>query len=86
MSSEMPESSILYVSLSDLEFGACETPRCMLLEASQKCPARFLSFGLSRIFTEHTDSGMDDIFGEADGRVLADRDCWWIGPSERDCS
>ena len=30
-------------------------------------------------------SALDDIFGVADGRVLADRDCWWIGPSGRDC-
>ena len=30
----------------------------MLLEASQEGPARFVSFGLSRIFTEDTDSGV----------------------------
>jgi hypothetical protein len=30
-------------------------------------------------------SALDDIFGVADGRVLADRDCWWIGPSGQDC-
>ena len=56
MSSEMPEGWILYVSLNDLEFGLRETHRCMLLEASQKCPVRFSR--LSRIFTEDTDSGV----------------------------
>ena len=55
----------------------------MLLEASQKCPVRFSR--QIRIFTEDTDSGaLDDIFGVTDWRVLADRDCWWIGPSGRD--
>ncbi len=87
MSSEMPGGWTLYVSLNDLEFGARETPRCMLLEASQKCPVRFSSFGLSRIFTEDTDSGVPwtTFFGAADERVLADRNCWWIRSSGRDC-
>ncbi len=31
-------------------------------------------------------SALDDIFGAPDERVLADRNCWWIRSSGRDCS
>jgi hypothetical protein len=51
----------------------------------------FRAFGPSQIFELRTladfhgaygfRSALDDIFGVAEERVLADRECWWIEPS-----
>jgi hypothetical protein len=51
MLSEMPEGWSFYVSLSDLDFGACETPRGMPLEASQEVVS-FMSRAIL-VFTEN---------------------------------
>jgi hypothetical protein len=51
MLSEMPEDWSFYVLLSDLEFGACETPRGMPLQASQEVVT--LMSQANSVFTEN---------------------------------